>query len=185
MAHAMQGRELDIMGNPDTPPVSDIPENPEEVRRAHLNTEASIQAVGALYYLGALILVATALGGFFTDSEANLGVRVATATLLAGVGVFQLFVGTGLRRLMPWARIPTAILSGIGMLGFPVGTLVNGYILYLVLSRKGALVFTDGYKAVVSATPDIKYKTPKAIWILLGLLIAILFLAIVPLVAGR
>jgi hypothetical protein len=47
------------------------------------------------------------------------------------------------------------VLSGIGLLGFPIGTLINGYILYLFLSKKGRTVFAPEYQEVIEATPHV------------------------------
>ena len=49
-----------------------------------------------------------------------------------------------------------------GSSGFPIGTLINGYVLYLLLSQKGRTIFTDAYRRVVTETPHVKYRTP--IW---------------------
>src|SRR4030095_8127226 len=96
----------------------------------------------------------------------------------------QLWVGTGLRRLRRWARIPTGILSGIGLLGFPIGTIINGYILYLIFSQKGKVVFSDEYRAVIEQTPHIKYRTSIVVWIVLGLLLLLIAAGIIAAVIG-
>lgn len=154
-------------------------EHPDDIRKAHIKVEASIKSVGILYYLGALFLFVSAVTGLMSEEENSRSVQIITAGIFIGFGVLQLFVGTGLRRLQSWAKIPTAILSCIGMLGFPMGTLINGYILYLVLSKKGKMVFSEDYKAVISATPGIKYKTSKIVWVFLVLLLALLALIII------
>jgi hypothetical protein len=153
--------------------------SPAEVRQEHIRYEAIIKSVGILYYLGALLFFFSAVGGFFTDQENTLPVRVVVAVFLAGMGIIQIFVGTGLRRLDARARVPAIILSCIGLLGFPIGTLINGYILCVILSRKGAAVFTDEYKNIISATPEVKYKTSKAAWIVLCLLLVVLLFIII------
>ena len=73
-----------------------------------------------------------------------------------------------------WARIPTGILSGIGLLAFPIGTLINAYVLYLIFSAKGKMVFSDEYRAVIEQTPHIKYRTSIIVWIVLGLLLLLI-----------
>jgi hypothetical protein len=80
--------------------------------------------------------------------------------------------------LRKWARIPTGILSGLGLLGFPLGTLINGYILYLIFSQKGKTVFSEEYQAVIEQTPHIKYRTSILVWILLGLVLLVIGIAI-------
>jgi hypothetical protein len=61
------------------------------------------------------------------------------------------------------------VLAAIGLLGVPFGTLINGYILYLLLSHKGQRIFAADYPEIVAATPHIKYRTSAAVWVLLGL----------------
>jgi len=102
--------------------------------------------------------------------------------LVMGTGL--IWVGTGLRRLRKWARIPTGILSGIGLLGFPLGTLINGYILYLIFSQKGKTVFSEDYRAVIEQTPHIKYRTSIVVWVLLGLVLLLIGVGIIAMIVG-
>jgi hypothetical protein len=66
------------------------------------------------------------------------------------------------------------VLSGLGLLGFPIGTAINAYILYLFLSKKGRTIFAPEYQAVIAATPEVKYRTSILVWIFLALLVALL-----------
>jgi hypothetical protein len=59
----------------------------------------------------------------------------------------------------------------LGLCAVPVGTLINGYILYLVASEKGATVMTEQYRQIVEQTPHIIYKTSAIVWFLLALVI--------------
>ena len=52
------------------------------------------------------------------------------------------------------------------------------YILYLLLSKEGTVVFSDHYKQVIAQTPHIQYKTSVIVWILLLLVLTLLGLAI-------
>jgi uncharacterized Tic20 family protein len=161
----------------------------EEMRKEYLKHEASIKSVGILYYLGGGAVVLLGLVGLFAavkDSQAPIVIAVFPALLLFLLGAGQLWVGTGLRRLKKWARIPSGILSGIGLLGFPLGTLINGYILYLIFSQKGKTVFSEEYQAVIEQTPHIKYRTSILVWILLGLVLVLITAGIIAaFVAGR
>ncbi len=152
------------------------PPNPaaeaEEIRRKYIKHEASVKSIGILYFIGAVFLALASFGAVL-DKEEPLGVRFFAAIILISLGTFQFWVGTGLRALKPWARIPTGILSGIGLFGFPIGTIINAYILYLILCKKSSTVFSPEYQQIIAATPHIKYKTPVIIWILLAILIAL------------
>ena len=77
-------------------------------------------------------------------------------------------------------KIPVTILSGLGLLSIPIGTLINGYILYLMYSQKGKVVFSPEYQDIRDATPEIQYQTSKLAW---GILI-VLVLGLVALIAA-
>ena len=167
-----------------TAPVEDVSANAqaEAIRKEHIRHEASIKAVGLLYYLGGIGVTLVAAGGLIGAKDASIGVTL----LLIGLGVGQFFAGWGVRALRRWGRIVGCILSAIGLIGFPIGTLINGYILYLFLSKKGRTIFAPEYQEVIAATPHVKYRTSIVVWILLALvvlLIAAAFLA--PMFAGK
>jgi len=151
----------------------------EGIRKAHLRHEASVQSVGLLYYLGSVLFVcvgtAMIVRIFSTGrSPRALGAAVASFAVFLALGAGQFWVGIGLRRLRKWARIPTGIFSGLGLLWFPLGTIINAYVLYLIFSQKGKMVFSDEYQAVIRQTPHIKYRTSIVVWILFGLLVLLL-----------
>ena len=147
----------------------------ERIRQDHIKHEASVKSVGFLYFLSATFLI---LGGSIGLAGVGDG-AILMAIFFLGLAGVQIWVGLGLRRLKPWARIPTGILSGIGLLGFPLGTLINGYILYLIFSEKGKTVFSADYQRVIQETPHIRYKTSIIVWILLGLLLLLISFAFV------
>lgn len=155
--------------------------NAEQIRQDHIKHEASIKSVGILYFLGAALVILAGTTGLMTRQGEGIGVGV----ILLCLGILQICVGVGVRQLKSWARIPTAVLSGIGLLMFPLGTLINGYILYLVLCQKGRTVFSDDYKRTIERTPHIKYKTSIVVWIFLGLLLLLLGLGSLALIFGR
>jgi len=153
--------------------VDDIAADPaaEAIRREHINHEASIKAVGILYYLGGTLIT---VGAIATAAGAPDPAGIAVVALVGLVGVAQFFAGWGVRALRPWGRIVGCVLSGIGLLGFPIGTLINGYILYLFLSKKGRTIFAPEYQAVIAATPHVKYRTSILVWIFLGLVVLLI-----------
>ena len=71
------------------------------------------------------------------------------------------------------------ILAGIGLIGFPIGTLISAYILYLLGSQKGVQVFSDEYAEVIAATPHIKYRSSKLVIVLVVLLVALVVIGVV------
>jgi hypothetical protein len=165
-------------------PVEDVSANAEAeaIRKAHISHEASIKAVGLLYYLGGIGVTLAALAGLVGAKDASVGVTL----LLIGLGVGQFFAGWGVRALRPWGRIVGCILSAIGLIGFPIGTLINGYILYLFLSKKGRTIFAPEYQDVIAATPHVKYRTSIIVWIFLALVVLLIAVAVlVPMFGGK
>lgn len=160
-------------------PVEDVAANPksEAIRRAHINHEASIKAVGFLYYLGA---AAVTVSGIVTLAGGGGSAQaIGTALVLVVIGVGQFFAGWGVRSLAKWGRVLGCILSGLGLLAFPIGTLINAYILYLFLSKKGRTIFSPEYQDVIAATPHVKYKTSIVVWIFLALIGALILFGVI------
>ena len=71
----------------------------------------------------------------------------------------------------------------LGLAGFPLGTLLNSYILWLIHSKKGKLILSPEYAAIVEATPDVKYRTTLLVWIILGLIVVALLAVFIPLLS--
>lgn len=157
-------------------------DTPEDIRNAHLNHETSLKSVGVLYYLGAVLLCFSTIGTFMDQSTTG-GARIVIGLLLATFVVIYILVGRMFRALSPKAKTPGTLLSALGLLAFPIGTLINGYILYLIHSKKGKMVFSDEYKEVIAQTPNIKYKTPLLVWIFIALLILLIIVGIAAIVS--
>ena len=165
-------------------PVEDVSTNAEAeaIRRAHISHEASIKAVGFLYYLGG---VGVTLAGIMGLASGGAPAVVLSALMLL-VGVGQFFAGWGVRGLTHWGRVLGCVVSGLGLLAFPIGTVINAYILYLFLSKKGRTVFSPQYKDVIAATPHVKYRTSIIVWIFLALVLGLIVLGIaMPYFSGR
>ena len=101
------------------------------------------------------------------------------------ISIVQLLGGRAMQTLNPRGKVLAIIISAIGLLGFPCGTLISAYLLYLLLSAKGEMVFSDRYKEIIQATPHIKYKTSIIVWIFLFLLIAVILMGIIAAVVSR
>lgn len=166
--------------SPIPPPLSGSADN-EAIRREHINHEASIKTLGALYLLGGLFMIP---GGLFMIFEPTKHAGSAMGGLLLVLGLFQLTLGLGVRKFRPWSRWAATILSTLGLLAFPVGTLINALVLGYLLSKKGATVFSPGYPSVIAATPHVKPKTSIAVWIVLGVFILIIVLGLIGILAA-
>jgi hypothetical protein len=165
--------------------VDDVPANAEAeaIRQAHISHEASVKAVGILYYLAAIGVTIGASASLIGARAEGLGMVPLLLLLVLGVG--YAFTGWAVRALRPWGRIVGCVLAGFGLLGFPVGTLINAYILYLFLSKKGRTIFAPEYQDVIAATPHVKYRTSILVWIFLGLLIALFAFAVLVPMFGK
>lgn len=151
----------------------------ETVRKEHIGHEASIKSVGILYYLGALGLLIAGIAQFGTFSDSSFGFSIGIAAFFIGLGALYFWIGSGLRKLKRSIKNVAGVFSVLGLINFPVGTIINGYILYLLYSKKGTMVFSDKYQNIIDATPHIKYKTSIVIWIILALLLLLIGTAVI------
>ncbi len=179
---------MDVQDNPFASPREQVHSGPdtsteqELIRRQYLKHEAAIRSMGFLYAAGgtvgcvmSLFYFSIGMGGI-VGAIPEIGTLAAAGTLMFAIcfglySFFQARVGFRLRKLDPAARRPAIILSAISL---PFWTLLAGYFLYLVACSKGKYVLSADYAEIRRATPHIKYKTPISVWILIGLLIAVL-----------
>jgi hypothetical protein len=149
------------------------------IRRQYLSHEASVKSMGTLYFLGSIILTISGVMNLLTISSKSGGIfGVVMAALFLGLAALQFWLGRGLRRLDGGVRIVAIVFAAIGLLGFPIGTLISGYFLYLLVSQKGQMVFSPQYQDIIAATPHVKYKTSVVVWILLGLVVLLVVFGI-------
>lgn len=179
----------------------------ELIRKSHLNHETNVKSFGCLYTLGGIMGILGAIfyigigifvmaGGVVSEELQPLVFGANGDPMLAGIittlvgvvflaiAVAQLFAGRSMQTLNPSGKILAIIVSAIGLLGFPCGTLISGYLLYLLLSAKGEMVFSSPYKEVMQATPHIRYRTSIIVWIFLFLLIGLILLGIIAAIIG-
>ena len=141
----------------------------EQLRKAHLSHEAYVKSVGSLYVAaGSLILVMGMAGVISPTQAAATRGGPGFGLVAASLGALFIATGIGVRQLRPWSRVASGIFAGIGLCS---GNLFGGLILYLLFSKKGAMVFSEPYREVIAVTPHIKYRTPLYLWILLGIVI--------------
>ena len=162
----------------------------EAIRREHIYTESTVQTIGALYYLTGTFLT---LGGLIQGLNLFMG-PVPTSNLfkdamlfafLTVFGVCVFALGREARKFNSPARIGIVLISVLGLFAIPVGTLINGYILCTVGGKKGRMVFSPEYKMVMATTPRPKVKTSPAVWVVLGIALLIIAVAVYFIVFGR
>lgn len=164
----------------------DLTSEAERVRREHLPIESRIRSLGSLYILGGALAGVPMLIFGFTTALSSIGGGLLPAAhevgVLLGMGAFWaglFFMGLHLRRLRAWARWAAVALCSVGLLAVPMGTLVSGYFLYVLLSAKGATVFTPAYQEVIRQTPHVRLRTSPLAWAVLALLLVALAVVLV------
>ncbi|HET7843148.1 MAG TPA: hypothetical protein VFL14_03295 [Xanthomonadales bacterium] len=160
------------------PGVSDA----EAIRTAHIRHERQLKGIGSLYGLGAAIWLALGIATVVMAVMGRDGTNGAPA-LIGGAAVYLTLgallaaLATGYRRLRPWIRVPGGILAAIGLLAFPIGTLINAAILYVLFCAKGRTVLSPEYAAIVAATPHVKFRHTTGekvvLWILGAILVGV------------
>lgn len=169
---------------PPTKPSTDI----EAIRRQYLSHEASIRSFGMLYMIGGVLSILVGIIVVFTGFTPvpNRGpndfptvILIPLGLVYLGLGGLQLWVAMGLRKLSSAGQIGATVLAAIGLLAIPIGTLISGYLLYLLWSKKGMFVFTPEYRDIRAKTPHIKYKTSIIVWVFVALLLLLMVAAVV------
>jgi hypothetical protein len=121
--------------------------------RQHIDTVAWINiASGALGVLMAL-LVGGIIGGvgLFTGDAASAGILALIAAFVAVLfgllSVPALVGGWGLLRRKPWARMLVLIVSFLSLPGFPIGTLIGAYSIWVLMSDESRQILSgrDSY----------------------------------------
>ncbi len=173
-----------------TPPV---PSDAESIRKQYISHEASVKSLGLLYLLGAtlMVLVGSVMLGAITfggaPGNADRGetfIMIIFSLIYLGLGILQGVTGYGLRKLQTWARYVATVFSALGLIAIPIGTLISIYFLYLLLSQKGTMVFSEEYKQIILETPHVRSKTSAAAWILLLLFIVVIIAAVAMVIGG-
>jgi hypothetical protein len=171
---------------------------------ASVRSVGSLHYLFALFsLLGAAGLAVFLLAARGRPRDGNLSGLFGTLFLFyLALGALNVTLGVGLTRLRPWARWTEASFVGLYLIVNLFGTLVGlamgpmgpvigpqfvgtgfvvlilGYILYLVLSEKGRVVFSPEYQDVIARTPHIRYRTSCLVKGLLAMLVAFIALAI-------
>lgn len=175
------------MENPYSPPLDTNIAAPQEdsaesIRNAHIKTEASVKSVGTLMLLSSILIMVSSTPVIMALIDGNLDLSMSIVWLqifvLIPIAIFQIFLGMGVRKLQKWSRVPTLCLAGLSLINLPIGTLFGAYILYLLFSQKGKMVFSDEYQAIIQETPHIKYKTSIILKIALVVVIVLVLLGL-------
>ena len=158
--------------NPYTPPKADLdpPVTGTSIsaRASLMKYEVAIRSEGTVFLFGGLILFA--VGSIVLSFHREYWIAGISAVAGAAVAVW---VDYGLQRLRSSARAVGMILAGIGLLGFPVLTLVSLHILFVLGNKASRAVFTPEYARIIAATPHINHKQSRTFRILLILVVGL------------
>lgn len=142
----------------------------EQLRREYINPETNIKTLGALFILGGFLLLLSLAGmiGGVSSSKQGTAMILMPGVVLTGVfGVAYLVTGFALRRFKTWARITAIVFCALGLLAFPVGTIISLIFLIILAGKKASIVFSPAYQSVIPLTPHVKVKSSKAVMIVL------------------
>lgn len=156
----------------------------QEIRNAHIKHEAAVRSIGVLYYLASIFSIIGGIGMVLSGRE-KPPVRFVVGPLLVLLAYAYWKLGGWFRSLDPKAKNPGTILACVGLLGIPIGTIINAYVLYLLHSQKGKVVFSSEYRSVVAATPDIVYRTSRIVWFLIYFTAAIILIVVLGALFGK
>jgi hypothetical protein len=151
--------------DPYLPPAAplEVASGVEADRLSHLGQERQLQSVGSVHWLGAgsMVFLALLMLGIGTQGgTVPLGFDASTGiAVLLSIGVFLATLGWGYRALARWVRWPGTALSALGLVvAFPIGAIVNLWILWLVWCPKGRRVLAPDYAQVRRLTPHLHYR---------------------------
>jgi hypothetical protein len=120
----------------------------------HVKVLGALQiAMGALGLFAAVVLVlvfgvASSAVGMSGDPEATFAVPIigvtgmALVTFLVVLSLPGVIVGIGLIQHRPWARIAGIVLSILGLMMVPFGTIVGVYGLWVLFSKETEQLFS-------------------------------------------
>lgn len=120
-----------------------------------------------------MLLVLVVVLTVFDEPELEAG-AVGTIAILLVMLTTYFGVGRGLRKLRRSARVIAGIISTVGLLAFPFGTIINAYILYLLFSSKGNRVFSPDYQEVIEQTPHVVHRYSLVLTVLAIILLVLL-----------
>lgn len=166
------------------PPVSS---GDEEIRRELLKHEAAVRSIGVLYYLSGFALLAVgsiALVGTLADGVEGMMLSILFAGFALVLGGCYLAVAHGVRRLEKWVKAPILFISGLSLISFPIGTLLHGYILYLVFCESGNRVLSADYQRIRTGTPHINPKMSPLVILFVTLMLGLIGMTVLAVVLG-
>ncbi|MFN2442648.1 MAG: type IV pilin protein [Thermoanaerobaculia bacterium] len=112
-----------------------------EIRRP-----TAVTLIAVLHFVVAPFMLIAAVAVFASMTPEDRGFTIGFSAFLVLIGGLQIAIGVGLLRLREWGRLLQFAVSILGLLAFPLGTIVNGLILFYI-TRPGVKVLFSGKSA--------------------------------------
>lgn len=115
-----------------------------------------------LPFLGALAIMIFAYPAVLTDTTSGIDRYLAVAGVSFGLLVVlailaaNIAAAVGLLRLRPWGRMLAIVLAALGLIWFPIGTIVGALIIWYLLSEEAQQAF--GAAPPAAPAPTIERK---------------------------
>jgi hypothetical protein len=126
------------------------------VRAANAGAERGLRqlvlCLGGGYLLMASVSYTAWFAGMGPTSQLTYYLALGTVYTLALAATS--IIGFGARRLAAWSRRPLAVLCGLGLLLFPLGTLLSLPILWILYVRRPPRLLTPAYEQIVRDSGD-------------------------------
>jgi type IV pilus assembly protein PilA len=129
---------------------------------------------GGLWALTALICLGVLAFGDTTDGTGPT--LFVAGVLTGGISTLQIICGLGLWRLKSYGRTIQLVMSWIGLIGFPIGTLISIVVL-IYLTKPGIKILFSG-KSADEFTPDEMQQVLAATQGGIGTVIAVMLIAL-------
>lgn len=106
-------------------------------------------AVGLLFGLlfGGIATLAALFSGEADAAVAGGIIGLVTTVATVVMALPSLLIGWGLLKRKSWARMLAIVFSVIGLLGFPIGTIISIYALWVLFNDEVAAQFRGGQLA--------------------------------------
>ncbi|MCY2974555.1 MAG: hypothetical protein NTW52_07780 [Planctomycetota bacterium] len=124
----------------------------ESIRRKHLSHEASVKSFGVLHILVGVLSVLwgalmfhMGLVGLARTSSQNVSESIFSVVLgvvVVVLGIAYTYAGLCMRSLNQSGKVLAIVMAAVGLLAVPFGTLISLYILWVLLSEKGSIIFS-------------------------------------------
>src|SRR5687767_12236397 len=102
--------------------------------------------MGVLGLLAAITVFVVGAGAGLMSGDPDAAIAGGTCGTIIAVSIAilslpNILAGWGLKNRKEWARILTIILSILNLFGFPIGTAIGGYALWVLLNEQSKAYF--------------------------------------------